>query len=69
MARPKTGKPKKKNMVLTVDAQTRLNLDFISKNRQESISSMVSNWADEEARAISQKTGLEIPQADKEEKE
>lgn len=64
MARPKTGKPPKKNMVLTVDAQTRVNLDYISKNRQQSISSMVSEWADEEATAISERTGSPVPKAD-----
>ena len=64
MARPKTGRPAKKNLTLTVDAQTRTNLDFISRIRQESISEMLAQWAEKEARRLAKETGQEIPDAD-----
>lgn len=63
MARPKTGKPTKKGMCLTVSEQTRLELAFISEYYGESISALVSEWAEKEAKAISKKTGTELPQA------
>ena len=53
MARPKTGKPRKRNLVLTVDTQTRADLDFISKYRQKSISEMLVVWASMELNHIS----------------
>lgn len=62
MARPKTGKPRKKNMVLTVDEKTRGQLDLLSQHRQQSISSMVAEWADEEVERLEQ----EIRQREKE---
>lgn len=52
MARPKTGKPPKKNMVLTVDEQTRKRLDLISQHRQQSISAMVAEWAYQETKRL-----------------
>ena len=64
MARPKTGKPKKKGMCLTVSEQTRLELAFVSEHYGESISTLVSEWAAKEAKAISKRTGADIPQAD-----
>lgn len=63
MARPKTGKPTKKGMCLTVSEQTRLELAFISEHYGESISALVSEWAEKEAKAIGKKTGAELPQA------
>lgn len=62
MARPKTGK-KKKNMMLTVDDQTRLELTYISQHRGESISAMLTEWAHKEAKRIAKETGAEIPDA------
>lgn len=44
MARPKTGKPPKKNLTLTVDEKTREQLELLSQHRQQSISSMVADW-------------------------
>ena len=61
MARPKTGKPKRQNLTLSVDAQTRANLDFISRIRQESISEMLIQWAAKEAKRLAKETGNEIP--------
>ena len=44
MARPKTGKPRKQNLMLSVDIQTRSDLNFISKYRQKSISELLTIW-------------------------
>ena len=52
MARPKTGKPKKKNLTLTVDERTREQLDLLSRYRQQSISAMVAEWADNEMQQL-----------------
>lgn len=54
MGRPKTGKPPKKNMVLTVDVQTRERLDLLSQLRQKSISAMVADWAEQDVLKLSQ---------------
>jgi len=64
MARPKTGKPTKKGMCLTVSEQTRLELSFISAHYGESISSLVSAWAEKEVKAICKQTGKEIPRVE-----
>ena len=42
MARPKTGKPQKKKLTLTVSEQTRIELAFLSEHHGESISTLVS---------------------------
>ena len=63
MDRPKTGKPKKKGMCLTVSEQTRLELAFVSEHHGESISALVSEWASKEARAIEKQTGKTVPLA------
>ena len=52
MARPKTGKPPKKNLTLTVDAKTREQLELLSQYRQQSISSMVADWVDKEVKRL-----------------
>lgn len=54
MARPKTGKPRKQNLTLTVETQTRLDLDFISKYRQKSISELLAVWTKTELYRISE---------------
>ena len=61
MARPKTGKPAKKGMCLTVSEQTRAELTFISEHHGESISALVSAWAAKEAKAIEKQTGKAAP--------
>ena len=60
MARPATGKTKK-NLMITVDDQTRAELTFISQHRSESISAMVSAWAHKEARRIAKEIGTSLP--------
>lgn len=52
MARPKSGKPPKRNLNLTVDENTKMQLDALSKYKQQSISSMVAEWADKEIKAF-----------------
>ena len=52
MARPKTGKPPKKNLTLTVDELTREQLDLLSQYRQQSISAMVADWVDREMKRL-----------------
>ena len=64
MARPKTGKPRKGNLMLSIGAQARANLDFMSRIRQQSISSMVEEWAAKEAKKLAKETGQELPNAD-----
>lgn len=61
MARPKLNTPKKQKLTLTVSAQTRLELSFISGHYGESISSLISAWAEKEAKAICKRTGEELP--------
>ena len=62
-ARPKTGKPVKKKLTLTVDEQTRVELAFLSEHYQESISSLVSTWAAKETKAVVKQTGKVAPLA------
>ena len=45
MARPKTGKPPKRSLNLTVDEKTREILATISEQRGLSISALVEEWA------------------------
>ena len=52
MARPKTGKPAKKGMCLTVSEETRAELTFISEYHNKSISALVSEYAHKEAKEI-----------------
>ena len=49
MARPKTGKPPKRSLNLTVDEKTRVLLISISEQRGMSISALVEEWAAKEA--------------------
>lgn len=52
MARPKAGKPPKKNLTLTVDERTREQLELLSQHRQQSISAMVADWVDREVKRL-----------------
>ena len=52
MPRPRTGKPPKKSLNLTVSEATREDLDFLSAHYNESISALVCVWAAREAAAI-----------------
>lgn len=64
MARPKLNTPKKQKLTLTVSAQTRLELSFISDRCGESISALVSAWAEKEVKAICKRTGEELPRVE-----
>lgn len=59
MARPKTGKPPKKNLTLTVDEKTRAELTFISEHYGESISYLISRYAENEAKTIRERVNNE----------
>ena len=48
MARPKTGRPPKRSLNLTVDEKTRELLDILSKKRGISISALVEEWTAKE---------------------
>lgn len=47
MARPKSGKPHKQNLNITVDTTTRTNLNIISQQEKKSISQLVADWTAE----------------------
>lgn len=49
MARPKTGKPPKQKLTLTVSAEAREILASLSEQRGMSISALVEEWAAKEA--------------------
>lgn len=55
MARPKK-QTKKQNLMLTVSPQVRAKLTFISEHYDESISALVSAWAEEEFKSICERT-------------
>lgn len=54
MARPKTGRPPKRSLNLTVDEKTKQQLEELSSIHQKSISLMVAEWADEETKRVKQ---------------
>lgn len=54
MARPKTGKTPKRSLNLTVDEQTKAQLDLLSQHRQMSISALVAKWANVETKQLEQ---------------
>lgn len=64
MARPKSGRPPKRSLNLTVSEQGRLNLQYVSSHCAKSISELVEEWAAKEARHISKETGRDVPNAD-----
>lgn len=61
MARPKSTKPIKQKLSLTVSAQTRAELEFIAIAHKTSISALVAEFAEKEARKIAKSTGKETP--------
>lgn len=63
MPRPKTGKPPKKSLNLTVSEATREDLDFLSSYYGESISALVCVWAAREAAALRGGAEKELPSA------
>lgn len=48
MPRPKTGKPKKETLLLTLTATEKENLRFIANSRQTSISEIIGEYARKE---------------------
>lgn len=54
MDRPKTGKPPKRSLNLTVDEKTREVLTSLSEQRGMSISALVEEWAANEAQKTEQ---------------
>lgn len=50
MARPKTGRPPKRSLNLTVDEKTREVLASLSEQRGMSMSALVEEWATKEAK-------------------
>ena len=60
MARPKTGLPAKGRINLTVSEDTRLQLAFVSRHKEKSISQLVSEWAARESKRITRATGCQV---------
>lgn len=52
MARPKLNTPPKVKLTLTVTEETRRELTLISEHHNQSISSLLSEWAEAEAERI-----------------
>ena len=67
MPRPKTGKPPKKSLNLTVSETTREDLNFLSAYYGESISALVGSWAAEKADTIAPRAEREKHSANNEE--
>ena len=63
MARPKSGKPTKDKINLSVSAQTKLELQFISELRGISISNVIAEFSEKEARRLAKSTGKSYPDA------
>ena len=57
MARPKTGLPTKQKMCLTVTSEARENLERLSQERQQSISEIICQYADQEVKKLNRKQG------------
>lgn len=55
MARPKTGLPTKQRMNLTVSSEVRDYLEQLSQARQQSISEIVSQYAEQEIKKLNRK--------------
>lgn len=64
MGRPKSTTPHKQKLTLTVSAQARMNLEFISKHTGQSISVMLEDWAAKESKRIARSTKQSIPDAE-----
>lgn len=52
MARPKSTNPTKQKLSLTVSAETRKELELISKATGQSISVMLAEWAHKESKRL-----------------
>lgn len=68
MARPKTGLPTKQRMNLTVSSEIRDYLERLSQERQQSISEIVSQYAEQEIKKLNRKQSREQTAAPKQTK-
>lgn len=59
MPRPKTGLPTKQKLNITVSAEVRGYLDQLSQERQQSISEIISQYAEQEIKKLNRKQGRE----------
>ena len=57
MPRPKTGLPTKQRMNLTVSAEVRDYLNQLSQVRQQSVSEIISQYAEQEIKKLNRKQG------------
>ena len=64
MGRPVSTTPNKQKLTLTVSAQTRVELAFISKETGKSISVLLEEFASKESKRIARATKREIPCAE-----
>lgn len=64
MARPKSTGPTKIHLNLTVSQQTRLELDYIAEHHGRSISQLIADWAEKDARRIARTTKTDVPNAE-----
>lgn len=62
MARPKSTTPQKQHLTLTVSLETRALLRYVSGATGQSISSLVAEWAEKEAKKIAKQQGKSLPQ-------
>ena len=61
MPRPKTGLPTKQRMNLTVSAEVRDYLNQLSQVRQQSVSEIISQYAEQEIKKLNRKQGKARP--------
>lgn len=61
MARPKSSNPTKQKLNLTVTAQTRADLVFLSTEYQMSISELIAAYAAKESLKVARKNGKSLP--------
>ena len=64
MPRPKSTAPKKQNLTLTVSAEARRELEFISSATGQSISVMLEEWAHKEAKRLAKATKKDVLSVD-----
>lgn len=61
MARRKNSTPQKQHLTLTVSLETRALLGYISGATGRSISALVAEWAEKEAKKIAKQQGKSLP--------
>lgn len=63
MGRPKSNKPTKEKLNLSVSRQAKLNLAFLAQQAGVSVSEYVESLAEKEARRVAKRTGAQLPDA------